>query len=171
MRHLVTDELASLLKTGRMPPLAVLEQRRKFSAFISTNQRGKITDLIYYGKQAQSLWRGIFGKQQMKEIAGQVASAPLKKVSGEVCLILDVHKKKFKRGAILVTTMTRPDFVPILHQAKAIITDEGGLTCHAAIISRELGIPCIIGTKVASKVLQSGDKVEMDLMNGVVKKL
>ena len=65
--------------------------------------------------------------------------------------------------------MTTPDLMPTIKQAKAIITDEGGLTCHAAIISRELGIPCIIGTKIATKVLKNGDLVEVDAEKGILK--
>ena len=65
--------------------------------------------------------------------------------------------------------MTRPEFVPLLKQASAIITDEGGITSHAAIVSRELKIPCIIGTKVATKVLKDGDKVEVNANHGVVR--
>jgi len=56
-----------------------------------------------------------------------------------------------------------------MKEAGAIITDEGGITCHAAIVSRELGIPCIIGTKIATKVLKDGDIVEVDAGKGVVK--
>ena len=67
--------------------------------------------------------------------------------------------------------MTRPEFLPLLRQAKAIITDEGGLTCHAAIISRELGIPCIIGTKMATRILKDGDLVEVDANKGIVRKI
>ena len=65
--------------------------------------------------------------------------------------------------------MTRPEFVPLMRKAKAIITDEGGITCHAAIISRELKILCIIGTKTATRLLKDGDLVEVDANTGVVK--
>jgi pyruvate,water dikinase len=65
--------------------------------------------------------------------------------------------------------MTTPDFVPAMRKAVAIITDEGGITCHAAIVSRELGKPCIIGTKIATKALKDGDVVEVDADNGVVR--
>jgi len=78
---------------------------------------------------------------------------------------------KFQKGEILVTTSTRPDFVPIMKLASAIITEEGGLTSHAAIISREFGIPCIIGTKVATKTLKDGDLIEVDANKGIVRKL
>ncbi|HTX86553.1 MAG TPA: PEP-utilizing enzyme [Candidatus Nanoarchaeia archaeon] len=76
---------------------------------------------------------------------------------------------KFKAGEILVAEMTEPSFVPIIKKAAAIITDEGGVTCHAAIVARELGIPCIIGTKIATKVLHDGDLVEVDADKGIVK--
>jgi phosphohistidine swiveling domain-containing protein len=77
--------------------------------------------------------------------------------------------QNFKKGDILVTSMTRPEFVPIMKLAGAIITDEGGITCHAAIVSRELGIPCIVGTKIATQVLHDGDLVEVDATHGVIK--
>ena len=67
--------------------------------------------------------------------------------------------------------MTRPEFMPILNKAAAIITDEGGLTCHAAIVSRELDIPCIVGTKVATQILKDSDRVEVDSERGIVRKL
>jgi len=69
----------------------------------------------------------------------------------------------------MVACMTKPEFVPAMKKAIAIITDEGGLTCHAAIISRELGIPCVIGTKVATKILKDGMEVEVDADKGIVK--
>ncbi|MBI5733546.1 MAG: hypothetical protein HY973_01190 [Candidatus Kerfeldbacteria bacterium] len=74
-----------------------------------------------------------------------------------------------KRGAILVTAMTTPDSVPYLKRVKAIVTDEGGATAHAAIIARELKIPCVIGTKIATKVFHSGDIVEVRGVEGIVK--
>ncbi|MFA5154893.1 MAG: PEP-utilizing enzyme [Patescibacteria group bacterium] len=91
------------------------------------------------------------------------------KVKGEVVII---NKKsefnKMSPGKVLVTTMTRPDFLPLMKQASAVITDEGGITSHAAIVSRELKIPCIIGTQVATKVLQDGYQVEVNANHGVV---
>ncbi len=76
---------------------------------------------------------------------------------------------KNKKGFILVTPMTRPEFVPYLKDAGAIVTDEGGLTCHAAIVARELEIPCIVGTKIATRVLNTGDMVEVDAESGIVR--
>ena len=68
-----------------------------------------------------------------------------------------------------MTQMTRPAFLPLMRMAVAIVTDEGGLTCHAAIIARELHIPCIVGTKVATQVLKDGDMVEVDAEKGSVR--
>ena len=76
---------------------------------------------------------------------------------------------KLEIGDILVSPMTRPELMPAVKRAAAIVTDEGGITCHAAIVSRELGIPCIIGTKNATRILKDGDKVEVDANHGVVK--
>lgn len=75
---------------------------------------------------------------------------------------------KIPQGYILVTGMTTPEFVPAMRRATAIVTDEGGLTCHAAIISRELGKPCIVGTKYATRVLKTGQTVEVAANHGVV---
>lgn len=67
--------------------------------------------------------------------------------------------------------MTRPDYASIFGKASAIITDEGGITSHVAIVSRELGIPCIIGTKFATKALKDNDLVEVDANKGIVRRL
>jgi pyruvate,water dikinase len=86
---------------------------------------------------------------------------------GVVRVITDVKKMKdFKRGEILVTKMTDPDWNAILTMSSAVITDEGGKTCHSAIISRELGIPCIVGTKHATQKLKTGDMVTVDCSSG-----
>lgn len=87
--------------------------------------------------------------------------------TGVVNRIMDVKDiSKFKKGQVLVTDMTDPDWEPIMKIASAIVTDKGGRTCHAAIISRELGIPCVVGTEFASKTLKSGTKVTVDCAEG-----
>ncbi len=75
----------------------------------------------------------------------------------------------FQEGEILVSEMTTPDFLPAVKKAAGIVTDEGGITCHAAIVARELGKPCIIGTKIATQFLKGGDRVEVDADHGVVR--
>ncbi len=77
---------------------------------------------------------------------------------------------KLKPGEVLVTTMTTPDMVPAMSQASAIVTDEGGMTCHAAIVSRELGVPCVVGTREATTVITDGLEVTVDGKTGTVYK-
>jgi pyruvate, water dikinase len=87
--------------------------------------------------------------------------------AGSVHVIKDVHNiNQFKKGQVLVTDMTDPDWEPIMKIASAIVTNRGGRTCHAAIISRELGIPCVVGTQNGSEVLQNGEEVTVDCSQG-----
>lgn len=93
-------------------------------------------------------------------------------VTGRVRIVLDPNKTAdFVAGEILVAPMTSPDYIFAMKQASAIITDTGGLTSHAAIVSRELGVPCLVGTKVATHVLKDGDLVEVDAEKGIVRLL
>ena len=80
----------------------------------------------------------------------------------------DEAAKKIQKGDILVTKMTNPDWVPYMRLAGAIVTDEGGMTCHAAIVSRELGIPCIVGAKDATKILMDNGTYTVDARSGVI---
>jgi len=87
--------------------------------------------------------------------------------AGDVCLIRSVHDiSRFRDDAILVTEMTDPDWVPIMKRAAGIVTDHGGRTCHAAIVSRELGIPAIVGTGTATEVLEDGQPVTISCAEG-----
>jgi len=89
--------------------------------------------------------------------------------TGKVILVKDFADiTRVKEGTVLVTVMTNPDMVPAMKRAAAIVTDEGGRTCHAAIVSRELGVPCIVGTKDATKILTEGMEVTVDASRGVV---
>ncbi len=106
--------------------------------------------------------------EDITEIKGQPTSPG--KVTGKVRFVPRAQdSKELQEGEILVCSMTSPDYVPAMKRAGAIVTDEGGLLCHAAIVSRELGRPCIVGTKIATKVLKDGDLVEVDANRGLVK--
>lgn len=86
---------------------------------------------------------------------------------GKVKIISSVSRiSEFEKGDILVTRMTDPDWMPIMRMASGIVTDEGGRTCHAAIVSRELGVPAIVGTKNATNVLKTGEMVTVDCASG-----
>ncbi|MBI2548712.1 hypothetical protein HYW21_05165 [Candidatus Woesearchaeota archaeon] len=92
------------------------------------------------------------------------------KATGIIRVVLgESHFGKFNEKDILVAHMTRPEYVPLMKKAAAIITDEGGITCHAAVIARELNVPCIIGTQIATKVLKDGMVVSVDADKGIIK--
>jgi len=103
-----------------------------------------------------------------KEIKGNAAFIG-KIIKGKVQIVFDPALARMEIGDILVTPMTTPNFVPLMKKARAIITDEGGLLCHASIVARELKKPCIVGTKFATQVLEDGDKIEIDIKSGTVK--
>jgi len=116
-------------------------------------------EIVRYGER-------YLGKQKI--IKGVVAMKGIARGRANVIFGLD-QMGKVKEGDILVTPMTTPDYLAAMKKAAAFVTDEGGITCHAAIIAREIGKPCIIGTKVATSVLKDGDWVEVDAEKGIVK--
>jgi pyruvate,water dikinase len=101
-------------------------------------------------------------------VKGLAASPGVAYGVAKVCLTLEDAKTLMQKGDILVTKMTDPDWVPYMRLASAIVTDEGGMTAHAAIVSRELGIPCIVGSREATKVMQTGKDYTVDARTGVV---
>jgi pyruvate,water dikinase len=108
--------------------------------------------------------------EQMEEVRGVCAYPG--KVRGKVKLLYDAREmNKIEPGDILVCEATNPDLVIAMGRAGAIVTNEGGITSHAAIVSREMKIPCVIGTKIATKIFKDGDLVEVDAETGIVKKL
>jgi phosphohistidine swiveling domain-containing protein len=105
---------------------------------------------------------------EVRELRGQVAFTGIVRAPARV--ILDRREAdELKEGEILVTAMTSPEFVPAMKRSAGVITNEGGILCHAAIMSRELRKPCIIGTKMATDVIQTGQMVELDAENGIVR--
>ena len=147
-----------LLRKRRIEDVLFIFQKDKFKEFYQ-EKIGNFIDKIINS-----------GSSYAKEIKGMVASQG--KAVGTVRIVTkEEDVKSFKKGQILVSTMTRPDHILALKKAAAIVTNEGGITCHAAIVARELGIPCIIGTRIATKVLKDGDLVEVDADRGVVRKI
>lgn len=106
--------------------------------------------------------------EQVNEIKGNVAYKG--KVKGKVKVIFSPEEfNKFEKGDILVASGTTPDYMPVIKMAGAIVSDEGGYLCHASIVSRELKIPCIVGTQVGTKVLKDGMEIEVDADKGIVR--
>jgi phosphohistidine swiveling domain-containing protein len=144
-------------------------KRRKKGFAIYFSKSGSIIEHVQYETAKQEVYHVMFDTEPgQKEISGNVANRGIAK--GTVKIVLSKKDfPKMKQGNILVTSMTRPEFVPLIKKSAAIVTDEGGVTCHAAIISRELNKPCIVGTKRATNFFHDGDHVEVDADNGVVR--
>ena len=135
---------------------------------------------LIFGANGASILTGDESMKKEKEILGKGHDLNISefegtraqggKVVGKVIKVLDPRKcGNFKSGSILVTTMTSPDFMPLMKTAAAIVTDEGGITSHASIVARELGVPCVIGTRIATEVLNNNDLVEVNANHGIVK--
>lgn len=111
---------------------------------------------------------GLMKDQVSLNLQGTPASRGM--AEGRVAIVKGVKDlPNVNKGDILVAVTTHPDYVPAMQKASAIVTDEGGVTSHAAIVSREIGIPCVVGAKNATKTLQTGDIIEVDGNSGMVK--
>ncbi|NQU98814.1 hypothetical protein HQ533_05065 [Candidatus Woesearchaeota archaeon] len=172
-------KLKDLLWYARRDILALAENKIKVDAeerkkgYLSYYKEKENKCVYFFGKKANEIlepYVHIEVSKDIKDIKGLVVSKG--KVKGQVRLLSGArHFDSFKEGNILVTAMTSPDYIVAMRKAAAIVTDEGGVTCHAAIVSRELGIPCIVGTKIATRVLRDGEFVEVDADKGVVRKI
>lgn len=152
---------------GDIPDKKIIRERQKTYSFVMTDGKYKIligAEHIKLKKQFEVL------NAQVKELTGRVAYRG--KVTGTVVIIKnfsDIHK--VKKGDILVTYMTTTEMVPAMHRARAFVTNEGGITCHAAIMAREMKKPCIMSTKIATQVFKDGDKIEVNANHGWVRKI
>ncbi|MBN1386082.1 hypothetical protein JW968_03855 [Candidatus Woesearchaeota archaeon] len=166
IKTMTRDEFDAYLQGKGLPSKEILEERNKKSAFLFHNKEL----LVVTGKDADLVEDIVLGEKHQDEIKG--SSAYPGKAKGRVKIVMDPEKTAgFKEGDILVAGMTRPEYVPLMEKAAAIVTDGGGILCHAAIVARELKKPCVIGTKVATKVFKDGDLVEVDANKGVVRKI
>ena len=150
----------------------ITSERQKYSLHIS--DKGKTS--YWAGAAAKKIMSRIkFYRQAEKSGTGEIIkgqAAYSGKAKGRVKIINTIQEMaKMHAGNILVSHMTNPDIVPAMKLASSIVTDLGGITCHAAIVARELKKPCVIGTKTATQVLKDGDLVEVDATKGIVKKL
>ncbi len=161
------EEAVKLAKHADKELIATLEQRYQEGCFLIKGDIWPLSKLEQILKE-KNLKLEQIDADGAKEIKGQTAYPG--KVAGTVRLVM--NKKEIAKigvGDVLVAPMTNPEYVPYMQKAAAFITDEGGLTCHAAIVSREMKKPCIVGTKIATEVLKDGDLVEVDADNGIVR--
>jgi len=163
-RTILQDEI-------KKPPIrSILEDRKAHFVFIGEQYAEAITFEQYQEQQSEVTFVHDKINTDTDTLKGSTVQ------SGVVRGVVRILKRKeqiseLQEGEILVSPMTTPDFLPAMKSAVAIITDEGGITCHAAIVSRELKKPCIIGTKIATQVLKDGMEVEVDADKGIVRKL
>lgn len=146
------------------------ELERRFNLSVIYCNRGK--QKIYTGKRAENfLNKQNFEKVEIKNVK-ELKGTPafVGRAKGRVKIInLSKEMGKMNQDDIIVAHTTFPSLVPAMKKAAAIITDDGGITCHAVIVARELKIPCIVGTKIATTVLKDGDLVGVDANKGVIK--
>jgi len=164
-RFLAVDEIKAALLEGKVDK-AEIDERIKFSVWYY--EQGVL--VVYTGDKAKEIAEKakqvkVMDVSELKGQAGCIGHA-----KGVVKIIIrPADMAKMNQGDILVSIATDPDVVPAMKKAAAIVTEQGGVTSHAAIVSRELRIPCVIGTKIATRVLKDGDIVEVDANKGIVK--
>ena len=154
------------IRSGNMPSKETLTERANHYIFFESKIFTAISFDDFLSKHELAVKKEEI--QSTQTLTGQTAMRG--RVNGKVRIVLS--KKLLdtvQEGDILVTSMTTPDFLPAMRKAAAFVTDEGGITSHAAIIARELGKPCVIGTKIATQVLKDGDEVEVNADEGMVK--
>lgn len=167
--YMTNEEIENYLKLEKrvsQPFKKIISSRRKEYALLLLNGR----KYVLAGKEIDQIRDKLEFDVNAYEIKGDIASRG--KVSGIAKVVLNTDElDKVKKGDILVTLMTTPDYIMAMNRSAAVVTNDGGITCHAAIISRELGIPCIVGTKFATRILNDGDLIEVDAFKGIVRKL
>ncbi len=167
VKFMLRAEVQSAL-TGHDPDSKVLAERAQGCVYYTE----KGYEAVYVGEKAEALAREIVHDvdENLTELHGEVGCPG--HATGHVKIIIRAEEmRKMEVGDILVSIATDPDIVPAMKKAAAIVTEQGGVTSHAAIVSRELGIPCVIGTKVATRVFKDGDLVEVDANTGTVRKV
>lgn len=165
---LTQEEFENYLKNKELPDETELKKR--YEASVLYFEKDKMFLLL--GKDVDEVEKAI-AKQAMadKNKVKGITAYP-GKISGTARIVLDpFNVQVFNQNDILVTGMTRPEFMPLIKKSSAIITDVGGILCHAAITARELKIPCVVGTAVATKIFKNEDILEVDAANGTVKKI
>ncbi|MFA7653653.1 MAG: PEP-utilizing enzyme [Candidatus Magasanikbacteria bacterium] len=166
IQYYLPHELKKALNTGKYLSQSTL--RRRYGLALARWDKDKVE--LFEGEEGRKYLKQYLLKEgaAQTKLDGVIASAG--KYLGPVKILHNIAEiAKMKKGDVLVAAMTSPEYVPAMRLAGAIITDEGGVMCHAAIVSRELGIPCIVGTRDATKILQDGEIVEVNANHNSVR--
>lgn len=167
----LNEEVENLLLKNKKVKKETLDERKKGMTWYIKD--GKVKK--YFSKKAMEMLEELVLSQIKVQDQDRVEGFPANpgRYEGKVFMVKDAKQavREIEEGDILVTSMTTVDFLPAMKKAGAIITDDGGVTCHAAIVSRELDVPCVVGTKISTQVFKTGDKVAVDAYLGNIKKI
>lgn len=167
--NLFIHEIMEILKGEKFPSSELLKLRSQNRALYYFDNNS-ITEINNQRKITQTIHWLEKNRDKVEKLTGTVACQG--KVTGIVKIITSVADlKKITKGDIFVAKFTYPTFTPYMLKSAAIITDEGGITTHAAIISREYNIPCIVGTKIATEILKDGDIIKVDANKGIIRRI
>ncbi len=170
MRYTTMEEVEEGLRNGAKFDSAKLEERSRNSIFYTSEGKYRVIEGADVAKWLVKQGLKASAQSETLEVKGTCACGGTAIGSAKI-----VHSakelSKLGKGDVLVTYQTSPDFVHGMKRAAAIVTNEGGLTCHAAIVARELGVPCVVGTQIATKVFKDGDTLEVKASHGVVRKI
>ena len=171
VENCLMSEIYSLLNNEKID---LTEVNKRNDGFVAVKKGEEW--IFHTGKRSQKIIKKVkpIINYKVSSLNGSIANTG--KITGKVKVLKNASEKeelnikisKMRKGNVLVTEMTRPNLISTCKKASAIITDEGGINCHASIISRELNIPCIIGTKIATQVLHDEDLVEVDADIGLI---
>ncbi|MFH1780322.1 MAG: PEP-utilizing enzyme [Candidatus Micrarchaeota archaeon] len=169
---LTPGEIATFLQTREFPKEKI-EKRLQWNGLLNWEGKTRLLsdeELLFAKKLIPKEQKAASVEWPLKGVIG--SRGVIGKVIGKAKVIRTISEGgKLETGDVLVAKMTSVDFIPLMRKAIAFVTDEGGITCHAAIVAREMNKPCIIGTKVATIALKDGDLIEVDANNGLVRKM
>lgn len=165
-KFMTSDEIYDGLINNNIINKQNIKERVSFCIYYSTKNKIK----IYTGDQAKQATDYIQKQKigDISEIIGQCGARGQAKGTVKIVNVM-ADMQKMKPGDILVSISTQPDLLPAMKKAAAFVTDQGGVTSHAAIVAREMNTPCVIATKIATKVLKDGDQVEVNADKGIIK--
>ena len=164
LRNSLHSEIPLIIKQDKKTLFELGRRHEGLVAFAGKNTNPE----VYSGPIAKEYFDILEKTIAASEIKGTTAS-PGKAIGTAKIILNQSDFSKMEDGDVIVASMTRPEYVSIMKKASAIVTDEGGITCHAAIVSRELNLPCITGTQIATRSLKDGDLIDVNADHGLVK--
>ncbi|MBI2444163.1 MAG: hypothetical protein HYV42_02910 [Candidatus Magasanikbacteria bacterium] len=164
-------EVLRFLKDGKLPTARELTRRTRHLTYTAwQHTKAKIRTGAAAGRYLQTFVAKTKDNKVRFSVHGNIACAG--RATGTAKIVQSgKDMQKVREGDILVAVQTIPELLPAMKKAAAFVTDIGGITSHAAIVSREMGKPCVIGTRVATQVFKDGDLVEVDAIKGIVQKI